>query len=252
MKLFYDTEFIEGTQRKRILGIPYGKTLPTIELISIGITDDFGLKYYEICKDFNLEEAWNRYDKVEQSPYIATLPEYKKVYWIRKNVLFPIFQYLSDKEHEEIKFRNNGTYIVSTSFTYMNLKRLLDKYGKTKSEIAADIKKLTEVDRNEPTTLHGYYSAYDHVVLCWLFGKMKNLHKTVPMYTNDVKQDLDKVVKLYSNKHKIPFDKALKEIKLYPDFPVNNDEHSAISDAIWTKELYYFVNKLAIELSVKD
>jgi hypothetical protein len=37
MKYFLDTEFLEGTQKKRFMGIAYGSTPPTIDLISIGI-----------------------------------------------------------------------------------------------------------------------------------------------------------------------------------------------------------------------
>jgi hypothetical protein len=64
MKYFIDTEFLEGTQDKRLLGIKYGKTPPTIDLISIGIVDDNNNIYHAISKDFNLWEAWNRYDLV--------------------------------------------------------------------------------------------------------------------------------------------------------------------------------------------
>lgn len=42
MKYFYDCEFLEGKQDKTILGFKYGKTKPTIDLISIGIVaEDF-------------------------------------------------------------------------------------------------------------------------------------------------------------------------------------------------------------------
>lgn len=42
MKYFIDTEFIEGSQTKRLLSIPIGKTKPTIDLISIGIVPEDG------------------------------------------------------------------------------------------------------------------------------------------------------------------------------------------------------------------
>ena len=59
MKYFIDTEFLEGTQKKW-----FGETKPTIDLISIGIVGEDGREYYAISKDFNIKEAWNRYDKV--------------------------------------------------------------------------------------------------------------------------------------------------------------------------------------------
>jgi hypothetical protein len=62
MKFFYDTEFLEGPQSKRFLGIPYGKTRPTIDLISIGMVREDGLEYYAVSRDFNLREAWYRHE----------------------------------------------------------------------------------------------------------------------------------------------------------------------------------------------
>ena len=56
-KYFIDLEFLEGTQKKL-----FGETKPTIDLISIGIVCEDGREYYAISKDFNLKEAWNRYD----------------------------------------------------------------------------------------------------------------------------------------------------------------------------------------------
>ena len=66
-KYFIDFEFLEGTQLKTFCGFKYGETKPTIDLISIGIVAEDGREYYAFCKDFNLKEAWNRYDiKIEQ------------------------------------------------------------------------------------------------------------------------------------------------------------------------------------------
>ena len=89
MKYFLDTEFIEGTQKKKILGIPYGETQNTIDLISIGIVSEDKREYYAISKDFNIKEAWNRYQikEVRGSDYWDEVKEY----WIRENVLKPIF-----------------------------------------------------------------------------------------------------------------------------------------------------------------
>lgn len=37
---YLDTEFLEGTQKKSLLGINYGNTKPTIDLVSIGIVSE--------------------------------------------------------------------------------------------------------------------------------------------------------------------------------------------------------------------
>ena len=78
MKYFIDTEFLEGTQK----GWFGRNTKPTIDLISIGIVCEDGRKYYAISKDFNLKEAWNRYNLAKDGfRDCGMTPNYKKVYW---------------------------------------------------------------------------------------------------------------------------------------------------------------------------
>ena len=54
---YLDTEFLEGPQSKKFLGIKYGETKPTIDLISIAIVAEDEREYYAVSKDFNLDEA---------------------------------------------------------------------------------------------------------------------------------------------------------------------------------------------------
>src|SRR5690606_6289618 len=123
-------------------------------------------------------------------------PEYNKVYWIRENVLKPIYEELSEKE----KFER---WAWGGDFSYKELKRLLKKYGKTNKQIAQEVKNFCYYDKETRDgggqfvggsfipnkypniELCGYYSAYDHVALCWLFGKMIDLPTGFPMYTID-------------------------------------------------------------------
>lgn len=65
---------------------------------------------------------------------------------------------------------------------------------------------------------YGYYADYDWVIFCWIFGKMIDLPAGFPMYCRDLKQMLDE-----SGKDKIAD----------PE-----DEHNALVDALWNKELY--------------
>jgi hypothetical protein len=99
MKYFLDTEFLEGTQKTL-----FGKTKPTIDLISIGIVAEDGREYYAISKEFNLEEAWNRF-QWDNLHYQAISPPKGKIknYWIRDNVLRPIFDDLLKKFNKESK-----------------------------------------------------------------------------------------------------------------------------------------------------
>ena len=46
---------------------------------------------------------------------------------------------------------------------------------------------------NTDVELWGWYSAYDHVCLSQLFGTMVNLPRGIPMYTHDLKQEVDRL-----------------------------------------------------------
>lgn len=262
MRYFYDTEFLEGTQKRRLMGyeLPsFFDAKSTIDLISIGIVAEDGRELYCISKDFNLEEAWNRYDL---KPDINK-GGMKRVYWIRENVLLPIY-----KECVSGDARNH------IDFTYSGMKAVIHRYGKTKSQIAFEIVNFVHgysdlgnwlgtigeyydtIIKTEPKDkpqFYGYYSAYDHVALCWLFGKMIDLPTGFPMYTIDLKQVMDNKAKTLSGRidninNRIVgynnFKEQLAYIKCRPNYPKQTNEHSAIHDARWNKELYEFLQSL--------
>lgn len=270
-KYFYDCEFLEGTQDRRISGIKTGfKTKPTIDLISIGIVSDGGKEYYAISKDFNLKEAWDRFDYAEKTRFESEYGfEARKIYWIRNNVLLPIWRqllikseelwyaYADEKEYEYfIESVNKGE--SDKLFTYKSLKRLIKKYGKTNKEIAGEIQDFIGVNQDHgglsninPISLYGYYSAYDHVALCWLFGKMIDLPKGMPMYTIDLKQYKNQVAKSLVKTSGISrqgftfhdLEGAIEHINGNSEYPFQEIEHSAIHDARWNKELFDFLSR---------
>lgn len=255
MNYYYDTEFIEGTQRESF----FRKTKPTVDLISIGIVSEDGREYYAISKDFNLKEAWNRYDLVKDGfRDVGLTPNYKKVYWIRENVLKPIFM---DLLHKFNPAKHDIFDIKLKDFTYRNLSKLIKKYGKTNKQIAEEIKEFVGFPHYQSKNSHmrnavvstkpifyNYYGAYDHVVLCWLFGKMVDLPNGFPMYSVDLKQELD--MKL--NRTNLPLrglstapnknlESKLKEVKSYKSYPKQGNEHNALDDAFWNKKLHEFI-----------
>jgi hypothetical protein len=257
MKYFYDTEFLEGSQTKRFLGVPIGKTKPTIDLISIGVVSEVGREYYAVSKDFNIDEAWNRYDEKVIQTYgdMRNLyPEGKRVkeYWIRENVLMPIFFDLAMREFHDIHFKDDwyhdGKLVTLDVFkTHKSwsknikwFKKLLFKYGRTSKQIVDDLhvflspdiihyNQFGEYKRTKPE-LYGYYSDYDHVVLCWLFGKMKDLPEFMPKFTLDVNQLKKDIQKLTPIK-----------LEDYRSYPKNKNCHNALEDAKWTKKLFEFL-----------
>lgn len=248
MNCYLDTEFTEGRQDKKFLGIKYGETKPTIDLISIGIKCDSGRTLYMVSKDFNFDAAW-------------------KDEWVRENVLQQIFGELSEKEPWDTnRFR----------FNRRNCKFLVNKYGSTNEEIKESILELIEGD--EDVKLYGYYSDYDHVVLSQLFGRMVDLPSNMPMYTTDLKQMLDEVVDkldMYYGAHiwnappsntivgllsslkndrqekdrRATFGEKISRIKELYDYPYNCQEHNALEDAIWNMSLHKFIEELSNKTS---
>lgn len=274
MKYFLDTEFLEGPQQKRLLGFTVGKTLPTIDLISIGIVSETGEEYYAISKDFNLWEAWNRYDiKTEQvyGDIRNIFPEGKKtkVYWIRENVLYPIFYELFLK-HNQIKKEEDHIYGNLNNFSgymerpenkkyaFKKFKSLVLQYGKTNEDIAEEIHDFCinydpkiSVLKNNPE-FYTYYGDYDWVVFCWLFGRMIDLPKGFPMYSKDLKQALDEVADWYTMKNLVsPIvssdwypNYCVDELKRHPNYPQQTNNHNALSDAHWNLQLYKFLKSI--------
>lgn len=77
---------------------------------------------------------------------------------------------------------------------------------------------------DEGTELWADYGAYDHVVLAQLFGKMIDLPPGIPMFTNELQQEIRRV-------GLSPADLPKQETGL----------HNALADAIHNKRLYNIV-----------
>lgn len=75
---------------------------------------------------------------------------------------------------------------------------------------------------NDKPEFWAYYADYDWVTLCWLFGRMIDLPKNFPMYCRDLKQEIDRL-----NISEIPVEQI--------------DEHNSLSDALWLKKAYEYV-----------
>jgi hypothetical protein len=275
MNYYIDTEFLEGTQKEKFpISFFRKETPPTIDLISIGIVAEDGREYYAISKDFNLEEAWNRFDIVPDKIVgnikprrggIKYLAEAKKIYWIRENVLKPIWIDLFLNYEVEFTFLKGETYDVFEQelknrehdklFTLKSLKALIQRYGKTNNQIAEEVKKFctdeVHVFKQDGKLVgavvpvrgnhefYAYYADYDWVAFCWIFGKMIDLPKGFPMYCKDLKQEMDR----NSRKDSTGIYHG-EEIKNHPDYPKQENEHNALADARWNKKLHEFLNTI--------
>jgi hypothetical protein len=87
---------------------------------------------------------------------------------------------------------------------------------KSLDQIAQEILKFIDLDKPE---FWGYYSDYDWVVFCQIFGAMINLPHGWPMYCLDIKQLADG--------REIPIECV--------------NEHHALSDANWNKLAYNYL-----------
>ncbi len=245
MKYFLDTEFHEFKKKPFI-----GKPIDTIELISIGIVAEDGRGLYLISKDFDIKAAWNNE-------------------WLRNNVLKSIYY--------ELMFEKNAPG-TDEFFSYKTIKQLINKYGKTNKEIAEKVKLFVSnwqvyfnvvgemyyagADPVDSTKLkcefYGYYSDYDWVVFCWLFGRMIDLPKGFPMYCIDLKQELDnkanaisldklsfnKEEGFYNKKEERDLEGKIEFIKSFDAYPKETDSHHALHDAKWNLELYKFLKTI--------
>lgn len=244
MKYFIDTEFHEYKKRRL-----FSKGIDTIELISIGIISEDGREYYAISKDFNIEDAWSNE-------------------WLRKNVLKSIHSELIQKERYAREYHSE-----LVEFSYQGMKNLIKWNGKSNEQIACEIEKFVyhetkdEIGINSGLNLvpknvefYGYYSDYDWVVFCWLFGRMIDLPKGFPKYCIDLRQmfeewsdnlwfskrrkfgllDVSDGKGNYLKKHSAK--DRLEKIKNHPEFPKQTNEHNALADARWNYALYKFLH----------
>jgi len=246
MKYFIDTEFHEGFHKAFMKPNRH-----FIDLISIGIVAEDNREYYAISKEFDIYAAWNKWQTDNNG---------SKVYWLRDNVLKIIFKELYHLEHSIINSAIviNGKDVSEATFNYDNFKKLIKKHGKTNEQIAEEIKEFVFFGRectygyqNYKPEFYAYYADYDWVAFCSLFGSMMQLPKSFPMYCKDLKQDLDNVGRrVYAVPKAIQenivatFEDKLDYIKSMHGYPKQEDEHNALSDAKWNKELHKFLNKI--------
>lgn len=263
MKYFLDQEFHE-----RMYKPLFCKEHHIIELISIGIVAEDGREYYAVCNEFDLKAAWNKFNWKEtgKMDLPGIMRSQEKEYWLRDNVLKPMV-------HEWVmSFSGDGRNWVLDRIEgksdYKQFKTMLWYIGKSKKEITQEITQFIKdepvitrklgnntVQLSDETSLaifrgysspeyYGYYCDYDWVLFCSIFGRMIDLPKGFPMYCIDLKQTMDSMLMNQENKYEgeSRLESWLKTVKNHPAYPKQENEHSAISDAIWNKKLYEFLN----------
>lgn len=84
-----------------------------------------------------------------------------------------------------------------------------------------------------PTEMWGWYSGYDHVVLSQLFGGMSDLPEGMPMYTRDLKQEIDLWCEEFPHTRG-----AVDDVLAKADARCGGVEHNALEDALQLKARY--------------
>lgn len=209
MKYFIDTEFIERSESPQD-GVHFPHA---IDLISIGIVSEDGREYYAINNNCNF--------------FLANE-------WVNENVI----KKLPDNWIDELD----------------ETQRNINKLYKSKIEIAVNIKDFIGDDPDP--IFYAYYADYDWVVFCSLFGSMMDLPKGFPMYCRDLKQTLDEVtmnIPITNPEFSVryireasTFSERLIDIKGSPEYPIQKEEHNALCDARWNKQLYDFLQTISL------
>lgn len=246
MKYFIDTEFIEGFHKPL-----FGKKRHFIDLISIGIVCEDGRTYSAISNEYKYKDAdkWVQ-DNVITPLYISVVHGDGRNHCGSEN-----FQYAYGKSNKQI-----AEEIVQFVFN--------DVYKRFKGSEKEFHSRTKEYGWNTDTPIefYGYYADYDWVLFCSLFGRMIDLPKGFPMYCRDLKQMLDTeserclrdnftnewesdpIIKGDIVNKGIPafksIDEVLIRIKLNQNYPKQTNEHNALADAKWNKELYNFLTNL--------
>jgi hypothetical protein len=110
----------------------------------------------------------------------------------------------------------------ASDWVQQNVIPYLSGEKKPRAVIAEEIRTFL----GEKPEIWGYYADYDWVALCQLYGTMMQLPEGWPMFAMDVKQW---AVMLGS-----------------PKLPEQTStEHNALSDALWTKEAWEFLDQQA-------
>lgn len=152
--IYYDCEFVEDGH--------------TIDLVSIGMVADDGREYYAVSPQFNFKSFADNQ-------------------WLIDNVWPSLPKVHGDARNHIPTRRFFGL------FSRPRYKILRDVFNRGAAEVKLRARIAKEVSAFIAATpdpqLWASYGAYDHVALAQLFGRMIDLPRHVPMWTNDLQQE---------------------------------------------------------------
>lgn len=148
----YDTEFLESKG--------------SIDLISIGLVREDGSSYYAV----NSDAPW------------AAISTHR---WLCENVI-PHLPLMT----KGVRKATPGENTNAASKWVFNID-LSSTLVRPHWVIANEVREFILDVPDEPQ-LWADYGAYDHVALCWLWGSMMQLPAGIPMWTHDLRQELER------------------------------------------------------------
>jgi hypothetical protein len=165
----------------------------TIDFISIGVVAEDGREYYAVSNEFDTRRV-------------------AKHDWLMTNVMNTI-------AHDQfIVYDFDGTPAVRDIF-------VTDPQAKSRRQIAIDLMGFCGYDR--APEFWAWYSAYDHVCLAQLYGRMIDLPGLMPMYTSDIRTLVDMA------------GKKPNELPRQPE-----GHHNALDDARWNVVRYDYLMEI--------
>jgi hypothetical protein len=189
LRIWYDTEFVEDGR--------------TIDPLSIGMISEDGRVLYRVNDDQQtmsraVQRDWLRENVVKHLPV--------KVWSVNHA---PGWQWIWDLEHPHADA------------------------VRTREQIREDVQHFIEeslkLEGYDGVRLWAWYGAYDHVAYAQLFGRMIDLPEGFPMWTNDLKQEVDR----------------LGNPKL-PDLSSPDREHDALADALELRHRHLWLERRAV------
>lgn len=200
MKYFIDFEFIEGFHKPL-----FGKRRHFIDMISVGIVAEDGREYYALSSDYDYKDADN---------------------WVKENVIHKLYiKHVHGDERNSLTTKNFNKHL-----------------GKPNERIKNEILRFVNTPNifsgeHMFSQFYGYYSDYDWVLFCSLFGRMIDLPEGFPMFCLDLKQEFDSKIS-DSEIRSIGYNRAVERLKSKKGYPEQKDEHDCLADARWNMQLY--------------
>jgi 3' exoribonuclease, RNase T-like len=186
MRYFLDTEFLDdGT---------------TIDLISLGMVAEDGRELYVCNLDARLDLAAK--DSWMKENVLAKLPPFGDKAWMHKRGNWPC------------------PGIREAVLDFMLTPEVAGRPPSWPMLSSWPLSECPTPDGKKPE-IWGYYSSYDWVAFCQIFGKMLDLPRQFPKFCRDLKTLADDIQA--------------------PKFPKPEGAHNALVDAHWNRNFYDFL-----------